>query len=165
MISKKIKLIVFSLFLIFQTGCLSEMTSTVKSALNFQSGKVWIERLRFKVDPNLNNNSPVTMNLIIVYRKDIMDELSKMTAFKYFNEINKIKRSYDSNSVKIFSFDIIPGQRMEDKNVLPERVSSALGAFIFVRYSNDGEHRVQLGSEKFLLVQLGKLDFSVSEIK
>jgi hypothetical protein len=140
------------------------MASTVKSAMKLETGKVWIEKVRFKVSPNLNNNSPVSVHLIAVYRQDLMDELSKMTAFQYFNEIPKIKRSYSESSLKIFSFDIVPGQRLEDQNVLPDRTSSALGAFIFVRYSNDGEHRVQLGEERFLLVELGKLDFSVKEI-
>lgn len=135
------------------------LTSAFKKGMNFERSKVWIEKISFKADDNMNDQSPVTVHLIIAYDPAVLGELVKLDANSYFLKADQMK--VDNNGkMEVFSFDILRGQRLNDQSINMSRMSGE-GAVIFARYASPGPHRSVLGDESAVLVELNKDDFKV----
>lgn len=147
------------------TGCTSSgaLGDAAKSLFTFSDAKIWVEKVRFSATPDINNNAPVAVNIVVVYDPILLERLSLMSADKYFEQLEQFRRDIKSGTADIFSWEIVPGQNLEDQPIVPTKVSG-LAALVFARYSSPGEHRVLLGEEKMIQITLQKLDFFVQPV-
>lgn len=147
----------------FLTACGTDaVVSAFKSATTFQTAKVWLEKVHFKASDNVNDTSPVTVNIVIAYKPELLAELLKMEADTYFRKVEQLKNDY-KGQMDIFAWDIIRGQRLEGV-INPSRVSGE-GVVVFARYSSPGAHRVAIADDREVIIQLDKLDFKVMPLK
>jgi type VI secretion system protein len=137
--------------------------SAIKSGMSFQRSKVWLERVSFRASEDMNNSSPVTIHVVVVYNPDLLKSIASMDAYAYFQKSDQLKID-NAGQIDIFSFDLIRGQRLNNQEINPTK-SSGEGVIIFARYTSPGPHRAALSDESAVLVELGKDDFRVTPIK
>jgi type VI secretion system protein len=156
----------FFLFLmpLFLCSCASDVVmSSVKSVFGFKPANVWLEKVHFKAADNVNDNSPVTVHLLIPYSADLMKELLKMDADAYFKKADQIKID-NAGCLDVFSWDIIRGQRLNDVAITPSKLSGE-GVVIFARYSSPGPHRATVADDREVVISLERSDFKVIPVK
>lgn len=131
--------------------------------MTFDRSKVWIEKVSFRADPQMNDQSPVTVHLVIAYTPELLSEIVKMDSYKYFEKVDQLK--VDNNGkIDVFSFDILVGQTLLDQPITMSKMSGE-GAVIFARYSSPGPHRALLNEESSVVVELGKDDLRIIQQK
>ncbi len=149
--------------IIFLTGCGTDaVVSALKSATNFQTAKVWLEKVHFKASDDVNDTSPVTVDIVVAYKADLLAELLKMEAETYYRKLDQLKSDY-AGQLDVFTWDIIRGQRLEVE-ISPSRVSGE-GVVVFARYSSPGAHRAAIAEDREVIIQLDKMDFKVIPVK
>jgi type VI secretion system protein len=144
------------------SGCSSSIISAAKSIAGLTPGKVWIEKVQFRIDDEMNDNSPVSVHLLIIYKQDVYDELSTMPSEDYFAKTAQLRRD-NPNMIDFFTWDVVPGQAKEEQDIVASR-ADGVGVLIFARYKSPGDHRVVLADDRQIRLVLEKLDFHSDKI-
>ena len=155
-------LMIVVLFFILM-GCQggATVTSAFRSIVNLDPSKIWLEKVEFQASEDVNDDSPITVHLIIFYDKKLFEKLLAMDSETYFESFEQIKRD-SVGACDFFCWDIVKGSHFS-KKIEPSRVDG-LGGLIFARYKPDkspGPHRAMVGDDVAILVQLNKLDFKI----
>ena len=105
----------------FLNGCSSDsaVASAAKSAFTLSSARVWLEKVKFKVSADVNNNAPVTVHLLIIYDQDAFSKFSTLPADLYFKDQKQYKKDFGTGKVDFFSWEVVPGQNLNDQPVAP----------------------------------------------
>ena len=119
-----------------------------------------LKTLNLVLDQNANHGSATEVDLILVYKLDLLKALSKMTAHDYFSSGEQIQRDYPE-MLKVWHWELTPGQALYNQTIQGSFNGPLLGAFIFARYGTPGSHRIRIGSEENLYVILKKDDLYV----
>ncbi|MES2607430.1 MAG: hypothetical protein V4544_01655 [Pseudomonadota bacterium] len=151
---------VLSLVLVSLIGC---SNGSLQSLLSFQTAKVWLNKVSFRVADDVNDSSPVTLHILISYKDDLLSELSKMSAEDYFKKSEQIKND-NAGNLDVFSWDLIRSQKLDDEPITPTKVNG-VGVLVFARYSTPGDHRISIADAEAVLIKLDKGDFSIESIK
>jgi type VI secretion system protein len=125
--------------------------------------KVWLQKVYFEVDEKLNNDAPVTVDLVIVYEEALLKELAKLTASQYFAKKEQIRRDA-GETIDVYTYEIVPGQTLAPQPVKPNHVTGQ-GALVFARYATPGDHRQAIGPDREVTLQMGTKDFKVIPVK
>jgi hypothetical protein len=106
-----------------------------------------------------NQNQPVAMDVLLVYNKQLLQELLKMSASDWFDKRDQIKRDDPKgDALSAWSWEWVPGQR--ELVELPLQAKARAG-IIFARYFSRGEHRARIDPHTSITVELLDKDFSV----
>ncbi len=147
------------------SGCVPDAVVQAGKALFSMSGsKVWLQKVKFDQTDDVNNNAPVTVDVVLFYDKALFGKVMKLTADDYFKKKEQLLKDYHSEEIEVFSFDVVPGQRMPDQNIEMSHMSG-VGCIVFAHYTTPGAHRVVVGPDDAILIELGKLDFKVQVVK
>ena len=149
-------------FLLASCGA-DAVVSAVKSVVNMQPAKVWLEKVNFVASDNVNDSSPITVHIVIPYKPELLADLSKMDADTYFQKADQLKLD-NVGQIDVFSWDIIRGQHLNDVSITPSKVTGE-GVLVFARYSSPGPHRVAVADDREITIQLDKMDFKVIPVK
>lgn len=150
--------------IILLSGCAPDAVKAgVVSAFKLEEAKVWLEGIKFNVDADVNGNAPVTVDILVFYDAESMGKVLKLTADNYFQQKEQLKKDY-GDQIDFFSFEIVPGQRMADQSIDLSK-SSGLAAVAFGRYSTPGPHRVAIGPDRIIQLNLEKNDFKIKTIQ
>lgn len=128
----------------------------------FFSGKVEMTVL---VDPDLNANSPVAVELLVVYDAKLLASLEAMTAASWFAQRQQLLQQYSEVEHKLdaWMWEWVPGQ------VVPEERRrfkiGARGALIFANYFSPGTHRASVDPFKPFRLHLQATDFDVESLR
>lgn len=128
----------------------------------FKKSKVWLTKIHFKASEQLNDDSPLTVDTVIVYSEDLLKTLLKMDADTYFSKVTQLKLD-NASDIEVFSNDIVPGQDIII-NISPSRIDGE-AAIIFARYSSKGNHRLKTGEDSEITILLDKSDFKLESKK
>lgn len=146
------------------SGCGADaVVSAFKSVVSLQPAKVWLEKVNFAASDNVNDGSPVTVHIVVVYKPELLTDLSKMDSETYFQKVEQIKLD-NTGQIDVFCWDIIRGQHLNEVPVTLSKVSGE-GVLVFARYSSPGPHRVAIADDREVTIQLDKLDFKVIPVK
>jgi type VI secretion system protein len=157
-----IALMVTGLFIVGCSGD-SAIGGAVKSASTMTPAKVWIDRVKFNPTPDVNSNAPVSVHLVVAYDDEPLAKLSALTSQQYFEQEQQLRRDYPDKA-DFFSWEIAPGQPMDDAEVELTKVSGVGGVF-FARYSTPGAHRLAIADERYVQLNLSKLDFTITKLR
>lgn len=109
---------------------------------------------------NVNQNSPLAVDLVFVRDAATLEKLLTLTAAKWFASKDELLKTYP-NTMTIKSWELVPQQvlQLREEALGSPRVA---GMVLFADYLSPGDHRAQLplGREAFL-VALGARSFSV----
>lgn len=120
--------------------------------------------VRVAVAPDLNDLSPVAVELLIVYDKKVLATLQQMTAEQWFQQRDQLLQQYSQAKHELdhWKWEWVPGQ------VVPQQVCKygigARGALIFADYFSPGAHRASVDPFRPLLVNLGADGFTVQSL-
>lgn len=151
-----------SLMTLSLIGC-EDLKAAFQQAKSLEIAKVWIANVKFKVAGDVNNNAPVSVNLVIAYDKVLSEELSKMTAEYYFEHQQQI-RNDNGQKIQIESWEVSPGKAPDDTEIYLNHPNGE-SATVFARYSSLGDHRQALGDDRDILINLEKVDFDVQKLR
>ena len=111
-------------------------------------------------DVEINRNSPVQMELLVVYDNLLLEQASALTAQAWFTQRQGILRNYTSEEAYVSRYwELVPGQPR-----FQEEISfnvGARGVLVFANYSTPGDHRYRTDPHQDLLIHLGDTDVSV----
>jgi type VI secretion system protein len=114
--------------------------------------------MRISVSPDANRNSPIAVELVIVYNGKLLDELLKMPAGDWFRKREQFLRDHP-DGVDSWRWEWIPGQEVAELE-LPYRVG-AKGGVLFADYVTPGEHRMRIDPHQPVRLMLRTADFTL----
>jgi type VI secretion system protein len=130
----------------------------------------WIDRcfggdikMNVSVADDLNNNSPVAVEVLFLYDEGQLEALSKQTAQDWFKSRDQFVKD---NANKPPGFDHwkwewVPGQAVP---VIPLSYRiGARGGVIFVSYNSAGTHRAMIDPRANIQLSLGTREFTVAQ--
>ena len=155
-----------SLFLLTNCGgggSGGDFMASIKSAMSLEQTKVWLQRIYFEVDEKLNNDSPVTVDVLIVYEQSLLDAIAKLNAFQYFSKKEQIQRDGGDN-LQTYTFELVPGQTLAPQPIKLAHVTGK-GILVFARYASSGDHRQAIGVDREVTIEMGRQDFKIVPVK
>jgi len=120
-----------------------------------------LNKILIMSDPYANLNTPVAVDMVILYQADLIDKFLKMPARTYFKTKSQMLLDYP-NSIKVRSFEIIPDQTFEVETEIKEKEVAAI--FVFADYLTPGQHRIRLPYEKNVAIHLLKETITTTEL-
>ncbi|HEX3635322.1 MAG TPA: hypothetical protein VHV99_07515 [Paraburkholderia sp.] len=144
--------------------CVASLVSGCGSFLSSKGEKVRWDHVTLVADDDVNNNSPVAVDVVFVTDDAMLARIAELPASKWFASRADLANTFPK-SLQYKSWELVPGQRIEvsgDSFGRP-RVEAA---FLFANYTEPGAHRMRI--EKLsgnLAVQLNTYTFTVSAVK
>jgi type VI secretion system protein len=123
--------------------------------------EIKIERLDISLDSDANLDSATSIDLVMVYKMDLMKALMKMSAADYYASADQIRRDYP-DMVDIWHWELTPGQVVQNYPITV-REYDPVGAIVFANYATPGDHRIRLGSVEHAHLRLKRHDFCILE--
>lgn len=124
-------------------------------------GKV---RIQVFVAQNANHNNPVAVDLVMVYDKNLLKELTRMSAKDWFEGRDQIKRDYaEGRGFDAWEWEWVPGQSVPVQ-ALPLK-PAAIGAVVFANYFTAGVHRGRFDPHESIALNLLESTFTVEPVK
>jgi type VI secretion system protein len=118
--------------------------------------------VRLDADPKINQDSPVPVELVVVYDKDLLAKLAGMTAREWFQNREQTRKDHpgEDDFVSI-AWEIVPGQSMPPQTL--SFASGARGGVVFADYFSDGAHRARVDPHQNLRIHLQAEDVAVEQ--
>ncbi|HEY1608068.1 MAG TPA: hypothetical protein VGG24_02270 [Paraburkholderia sp.] len=149
---------------VFVLGLFVAQTLTGCAMLGLSGDKVSWSQMRITASDDMNDNSPISVDVVLVSDKTLLARLAEMPASKWFASRQDLVNAYPKG-IRYLSWEVVPGQRL----VVPGDVFSGprvAGAFVFADYPGPGAHSVRLDNFKgHLVVQLNGNAFTASTSK
>jgi type VI secretion system protein len=123
--------------------------------------EVRLQSVSLLLDHDANMRSATSVDIILVYSKELKDTLLQMNSQNYYKCAEQIRRDYPE-LVDVWHWELTPGQVIRYYPIR-QRPGPVQGAFIFADYMTSGNHRIRLGSQVHSTIRLRREDFCVSE--
>lgn len=120
------------------------------------------DKLNVKVDisENANTNSPIALDVVLVYDEALLKQLIKMPSGEWFEKREQIARDHTrGEGLDYWTWEFVPGQNVETQ-ILPIK-PKAKGGIVFANYYTPGEHRFRIDPFKDLIIHLNEKVFTV----
>lgn len=120
-----------------------------------QNSKYRLEKIKIQTSEDMNHETPMAVDLVLIYDQKSLDELQNMPAKEYFQNLSEIK-SQAGNAISVYRWYTMPGQDAKSFEIITPS-AKPLGAIIFMNYNNNkGYHRYLVTNYKNILLTLGK---------
>ena len=116
--------------------------------------------LNVDLDPDLNQDAPLAVDVISVSGKKTVVEISALNAQTYFQKRASLKSMHPSD-LQVYSWEWIPGQQVAPLIIPGTEVYD--GIFLFANYSTPGSHAAALPKSGSVTVAFGPEDFTVAK--
>ena len=114
--------------------------------------------VEIQVAPDVNEDSPVAVDLLVIYDQKLADSLLKLPSNEWFSKREQFVKDYPKE-LSLQSWEWVPGQSVD-----PVTIASHLGArqvILFADYRTDGEHRAAVEPQQPFRLVLGANDLTV----
>lgn len=118
--------------------------------------------IQVSIAPDANENSPLAVELIVVYNDKLIDKLMEKRARDWFAGREQFLRDY-ADDVKSRKWEWIPGQKVE-----PIDLAYGIGAkrvVLFADYVTPGDHRATIDPQQPFRLILGQSDLELEMIQ
>ena len=95
-------------------------------------------RLSFNVDPDANNNSPVSISVIVAYEAPVVEKLLALSAKQWFQQREQFLRDHPKD-IEEALWEFIPGQQIPPFQ--KKLKTTPKQGVIFANYRSPGTHR------------------------
>ena len=114
------------------------------------------------VSENLNQSSPVAVDLVVIYDKALLEQIQALSARDWFRQREQWARDFPKG-FDLWSWEWVPEQQIPDQT-LSFRLGTS-GAFLFADYLEPGAHRQAVDIHEHFYLDLRDSSFSVSPLK
>lgn len=122
-------------------------------------GTINTQVIEIQVAKNVNNDSPVAVDAVLVYNNVLYDELLKTSAKSWFAKVEQYRLDYP-RGFDVWRWELVPGQQVQPQ-LLPDTVNQAIGMIVFADYFSPGEHRAAVGQTRGIRVFLLDKTFAI----
>lgn len=122
-------------------------------------------KMTVTVSPQLNNNSPVPVEILVFYDQGLMEQVMAMTAQEWFAARSQFILD---NGSKQPGFDTNHWEWVPNQTIEPFKLSYGIGArggVVFVGYASAGAHRQAIDPQLNISLSLGATDFTVTQTR
>ena len=118
--------------------------------------------VRVDADPKVNQDSPVPVELVIIYDKDLLEKLAGVKAHDWFAGREQFRKDHpgDGDYASLI-WEVVPGQSLPAQSL--SFASGARGGFVFADYFADGAHRARVDPHQSLRIHLQAEDVAVEQ--
>lgn len=116
--------------------------------------------LEVSTTPRANQNSPVAVSFVAVRDQKFFEKTVALTAKQWFEQREQLHR--DDPSGQLFTeweWEYVPGHPPPPSVI--EIDGASVAALIFANYRTPGDHRIRLGPQRKLRIELGDEDVTV----
>lgn len=108
--------------------------------------------LSFQVDPEANEQSPVPVELVVIYDPEVMPALLEMTARQWFEARRQLLLDHP-RGIRSHLWELVPGQELPLQR-LPLPRDGAVAALVYADYRSPGPHRVRVDTFRRVRLRL-----------
>jgi hypothetical protein len=140
--------------------------NTFKKFFTAKGGLV-LEKIMLSVKKDMNDNGAVRVHVVIIYEKELIRELSRMSADHYFRNIDQLTKDHP-DKLKIYEWELTAKERIIPYKEIeyPAEHMTPLAGYIFARYSGTGEHRAQIPpTSKKIKIIFEKKNFRIEKVE
>ncbi|AIL13382.1 hypothetical protein IM40_07555 [Candidatus Paracaedimonas acanthamoebae] len=120
-----------------------------------------LKSVSISLDNDANRNSATAIELLIIYKMELLKSLIKINAADYFASSDQIKRDYP-DMLEVYRWELTPGQSITDYKIKANG-DDPLGIIIFADYLTPGNHRERVGNAAAIHLRLKNEDFCILE--
>lgn len=146
----------FSLGLVVQlAGC------ALPGFLTFKGTKLGWSQVTLTAAPSANQNSPIAVDVVLVFEDDMLERLVELPATKWFSARVDLRKTFPK-SLSYRTWELVPGQTIR---VLGDSFGSprVVGVLIYADYATPGAHRLRLETlEGAIVIRLDNQTFDAS---
>ena len=120
--------------------------------------------VRVVVEPKVNEDSPVAVDMVVVYDQKILDELLKLPASQWFAEKPQFVADHRRKiEVPVQGWEWVPGQKVEKISI--EYRAGARAVVVFADYHTPGAHRFVVSPQHPFQLVLRERDLALEKIR
>ena len=141
-------------------------TAVLSCGIGVRTRSLFGERLdvKVKIADQANHNSPIALDLLLVYDKALLEELLTLSSREWFERRDQIMRDYmEGRHLDTWAWEWAPGQRVPAKE-LPLKAKAKAG-LVFAQYTTPGVHRVRINPHHDITIHLLDEEFYVEPIE
>lgn len=143
-------------------GVANVVASSTANLFSGTSGPSFLDwkALTLVAVPDVNQNSPLALDLVFVRDQATLEKLLSLSASKWFSSKDELMKTYP-NAITLRSWELVPQQvlQLSEEALGSPRVA---GVLLYANYLSPGEHRAQLPlAREAFLVELGTRNFNV----
>lgn len=114
-------------------------------------------------DPEINEKSPVAVEMIVVYDEDLLKALLAKTAGEWFKDRDQIVKDHpgEKDFISLGRWEVVPGQSLPAEDV--SFGTGARGGIVFADYFSEGAHRARFEPHKSLKIHLQDKDLALKQ--
>ena len=118
------------------------------------------QRMQFKVAPALNLNTPLALDVVVIYDQQLAKAVQKFSARQWMERKSQLKRDYPLQA-RMWEWEIVPGEVLPEFDVPAGALDHAEGIFLFADYATPGLHRARLDPFEHVQVYLDENDMQI----
>ena len=119
------------------------------------------ETVEVSAAENANNNSPVELNIVLIFDKKLLEKLAAVKANDWFR--NRTQFELDApDQMSVIDLEVVPGQSTTVALDGDLRLKSE-GGVIFVDYPSPGDHRIRMDKLDSIRIKLLKERFELQK--
>jgi type VI secretion system protein len=123
-------------------------------------GSLKTRTLSIRADSMANSDTPVRVDLVVIYDKALVAQAAELTARQWFTRKSQIARDHP-HGFRSASWELVPGQRVPVHR-FPFRRKGVRAAFVFADYLAPGDHRVRIDPLRTAAIVLGAEEVTVA---
>lgn len=135
------------------------MGCTLFSDFSERTAKTQLGKVAFQSMPQLNNRTPVAVDLIQVLDPKVLSVLSALKSAEWFGSKKDFMRQYSQQMI-VKSWELVPAQHIPLLDI-PNAGNTWVGTLIFANYPGEHTYRAEIKGMDEVLIILGDLDFEV----
>lgn len=108
--------------------------------------------ITFEVGPTANQNSPLALDLVVIYDDKLTEVVLKLPAKDWFEKREQLKLDNPA-TLHTWQWELVPGQTIPFFT-LPADSKRAKAVVVFANYQTPGPHRVRLDPFEGVIVRL-----------
>ena len=119
--------------------------------------------VQVSIAPDANEDSPIAVELIVVYEGKLIDKILEKTARDWFAGREQFLRDYPDGIKSLGKYEWIPGQEVQ-----PLELTYGVGAkrvILFADYLTPGEHRANIDPQQPFRLILGQSEIELEELR
>jgi type VI secretion system protein len=133
--------------------------ATIPTGCLLHRGPIRTTELHVIAAAGANDNSPTTVDAVMVYDPSLLKSLLTMNATDWFASRDQLRNDFPVGFAAR-TWEVVPGQQVE---LRPLPFRNGLALLVFANYHAPGAHRARLDARSRALVTLQDRDFTVTE--
>ena len=114
------------------------------------------------IDPGINQNLPIAVEVVIVYDATLLGKLAATSAGDWFQKREQFRRDYPEGFVSQYR-EWVPGQVVDPQEI--SFTTGARGGLVYADYQNNQDNRVRFDPHQDIKVHLSEMTFTVEPVQ